>query len=226
MTIDAADFVAQGKPTVEQVKNVWNSYNGTPSARIIEAELKKRGFDISWRTVARYAERNWAEKIKNKHVSPPIAARQHRPKAVTDKVKGAVAKLPETLQRAATEGLEQAVGKPISDHEVDLIEARRDKLLLMSEAELDVTEAKARKIYNILLMEEAQRRVEVMVLIPRDTAALVSAMTEAAGAQLTGGINQPPKADDPCILDLTPNPPEPVNELVNAIDRFRKKQVA
>ena len=69
--------------------------------------------------------------------------------------------------------------------------------------------------------------VEVMVLIPKDTAALVTSMTEAVGAQLSGGENQPPKADDPNVIDLTPNKPvepEPINDTVSAIRRFQAAQ--
>ena len=228
MSIDASDFVAQGKPTVKQVETVWNSMP-SPSARIVAAELTKRGFSISWRTVARYAERNWSEKVNGRHAqtAPPIAARQKVPKAVEKEVKKEVAKLSETAQRVAMEGLEAAVGKPINEIEVDLIEKRREELAMKSEAELDVIEGKARKIYNILLLEEAARRVEVMVLIPKDTAALVTSMTEAAGAQLSGGENQPPKADDPNVIDLTPNKPvdpEPINDTVSAIRRFQAAQ--
>lgn len=229
MSIDPEDFVSQGKPTVKQVENVWNSLPA-PSARSVADELTKRGWSISWRTVARYKERNWSEKLKGRHTqtAPPIGARQHRPSAVTKQVKKSIGKLPEEAQRVAMEGLENAVGKPINEIEVDLIQKRLDVLAGKSEAELDVLEGKARKIYNILLLEEATRRVEVMVLIPRDTAALVQAMTEAAGAQLSGGENQPPKAGDPRVIEGTviEADPEPINDTASAIRRFQKAQGA
>lgn len=226
MSIDPEDFVSQGKPTVKQVENVWNSLPA-PSARSVADELTKRGWSISWRTVARYKERNWSEKLKGRHVdtAPPIGARQHRPAEVTKQVKKAVAKLPEEAQRVAMEGLENAIGKPtIEEIKSEVLRARIEKMLTSSEAELDVMEGKARKIYNILLMEEAMRRVEVMVLIPRDTAALVQAMTVAAGAQLSGGEGQPPKAGDPRVIDGTvvEPEPEPINDTASAIRRFQK----
>lgn len=209
MTIDPADFKPQGKPTHEQAKAAWEQA-GRCSARKLEEILKGRGFDISYRTLARWLELG----------EPGTKALAHRQKVkgVKKEISAALLQVPPEQRQAADDMREQGIGPAINaeiaqgktagaraqdavQDEVNIIDRRINELLVKSEAELDVIEQKSRKILNIVLTEAAARRANVMVLIPKDTGAFVQAMTEASKQTLTGGIDQTPKADDPNVID-------------------------
>lgn len=216
MTIDPAKFDAQGKPTKQQARTVWDSLPN-PSARNVAAKLEGMGYEISWRTIARWHASDWREiELSRSPATREIGA------AVRAELKKLEAPKPSA-------GLEAAIAPPApSVDELALIEARRQELMLMSEAQLDQTAAKARSVLNILMMESAARRAHVMVLIPKETAALVDSFTEATKVGLSGKDGQPPRSDDPKTIDGTVNrePPAPPNETADAIRKFKRAQEA
>lgn len=216
MTIDPAKFEAQGKPTREQARTVWDGMT-SPSVRTVADKLVGMGYDISWRTVARWHASGWREAMPT---GKPMAEK------VTAAVRTEMQKL-EAPRLSA--GLEAAVAPPAPTlDEIALIEHRRAELMTMSEAQLDQQAAKARIVLNILMMESAARRSHVMVLIPKETAALVDSFTEATKVGLTGKDGQPPRADDLNVIEGTVNrePAAPPNETADAIRKFKRAQEA
>lgn len=221
MSIDPGKFEAQGKPTREQARTVWDGMTA-PSARTVADKLEHMGYEISWRTIARWHASGWRE---------AVPASRGKPLAEKGRVKGVSTAIRQELQKIVeaptSAGLEAAVAPPAPTvDEIALIERRRAELMLLSESQLDQQAAKARMVLNILMMESAARRSHVMVLIPKETAALVDSFTEASKVGLSGNDGQPPRADDPKTIEGTVNPAEPPNETADAIRKFKRKQEA
>lgn len=235
MTIDPASFAAQGKPTLEQAMAVFEQEGGKGkcSARHLEAVLRGRGFDISYRTLARWIEFG--------EPGTRALANRQKVKGVKKAVAAALLTVPPEQRSAADDmrehGIESAINEEIAlgktagarsqdavQDEVRVIDERIKELVLKSEGELDVIEQKQRKILNIILTEAAQRRAHVMVLIPKDTAAFVDAMTTASKQTLTGGLDQTPKAGDPKTIDAEPVEVEESTPLAAAIGRFLQSE--
>lgn len=216
MTIDPSNFEAKGAPTVEQVRAVWES-TPAPSARRVTEILLRRGFSINFRTVARYKASDWKARDEKKQTNRP-----------TPQQRAALDRELEVIQTSA----ETPGPRPPADGPLDPVEQafiKRDaELMEMSENALRKLEAKKRIITNIHLLEAASRKAGVMILVPKETAALVSSMTEAANASVsTGKADGLPQPGDGAkdvtnrsqgeILDLQPNPQ------ADTIARFRRK---
>jgi len=212
MTIDPSNFEAQGKPTPEQARTVWDSMP-MPGARTVARELTNRGFSISWRTIARWHAENWREP---RSPGKPLS-QKGQVAGVSKEIRKEIAKIPkETVKQADQLTIS---GDAIRIAEEEVVDRRRQELLNMSEAELDNLEAKSRKVMNILLAEQAARRAHVMVLIPKDTGSLVGALADAQKVGLTGGLGQVPATGDPRVINGSVLV-EPENPLASAIDRF------
>ncbi len=180
-------FESLGRPTVAQVERVWNDHPA-PSARGICDLLKRRGFKISWRTVARWKKNNWVADAKGGG-KKTIAEDQHTPAAVKDQIREGLAGMdPEAVAEAnkiaaAGGGIGAAIeGGGLKDSDYARIEALMRDLSNKTIGELREMQEKERAIMNIVMMREAARKAHVMTLIPKDTSALVGAFTEEAKA--------------------------------------------
>lgn len=183
MTIDPTKFEPQGMPTKEQVRTVWDAHP-KPSARKIAEKLVGMGYQIGYRTVARWHESGWKDE-------PPklrAHAEKGQPTGVKKEVRAAIAKeSPAAVAEAGTiaevGGLEAAVaGGKLTDPDYARIETLIKELATKEIADLRAQQEKDRIIMNIVLMREATRRAHVMTLIPKDTSSLVSAFTDDAKA--------------------------------------------
>jgi len=205
MTIDPTKFEPQGKPTHEQARAVWDTI-ANPSSRRVAAELINRGFDAHWRTIARWHANSWED---HRPVSEEVRRRMRRAQKAIQVQKDAkeFANLPGSPP-------------PLTLDEYALIAQRRAELMLLSEAELDKTEARARKIMNILIAEQAAQRAHVMVLIPKDTGSLLGALADAQKVGMTGGIDQPPVGGDARVINGSATHIESSNPLASAIGKF------
>jgi len=193
--IDPTKFEEQGKPTRDQARTVWDSMP-SPSSRTVAQELINRGFDISWRTVARWHANAWTEKTK-----VPVS---EQVRTQVSKAKKEFAKLPGGPQPTLTLD------------EFAMIAQRRAELMLLPEAELDRQEVRARKIMNILIAEQAAQRAHVMVLMAKDTGSLVGALADAQSV----GTSGTPAPGDPRLINGSAVHHAPDHPLANAIDKF------
>lgn len=164
MTIDPQKFEQQGKPTVDQVRTVWEAHPA-PSSRKVADLLARRGFSISWRTIARWHKNGWAAEGSAK---------------------------PQPAKTGA-EGIKDAVvGGGLTDDDYARIEKRKKELTKMTPAQLLMEQEKARTIMNIVVMEEATRRAHIMALIPKDTGSFLADAADAAKAAPAMAPIEPP----------------------------------
>lgn len=166
MTIDPAKFEPQGKPTKEQVRTVWDSMPAA-SARKVAAELEKRGFDISFRTIARWKKTGWVDEAPK-----PLSERLH-----------------ETVRKEATKMVDKHVkAEPIAADGAPTLppgDAERIEAMVKDLAGKDINvlreiQEKKRTILNIVMMEETTRKAYALALIPKDTSAIIGAWTDDA----------------------------------------------
>lgn len=187
MSIDPTNFEAQGKPTRAQAGAVWDS-TLKPSARKVAEKLVSLGYQIGWRTIARWHASNWQEPV----IFRVLASGDAGERIVNMAIKTELATIPvETIKEASAiadaGGIEGALaGGKLTDVDYARIDSMITELREHSEIDLDAIEAKERKIMNIVMMREATRRAHIMVLIPKDTSAFVSSMTDAARVVPTG----------------------------------------
>lgn len=216
------------KPTYEHAMEV-HADMGRPSCRVLEKALRDQGYDISYRTLQRWIENgkpgqvavNHAVKTRTvkREIVQALAKISDDEKLAADKMK--VEGIAPAVQAEIAEG--KCAGQTAHDAvqvEVNIIDQRIKDLLLSSAPELDLAEQKARKIFNIVLLEAAARRANVMTMIPKETAALVDAMTTASKQTLTGGIDQVPKAGDPRTIDAEAVDVTPKSPLASKISKF------
>jgi hypothetical protein len=229
--IDASKFERQGRPTKAQAKVIWDEMR-EPSSRKVAAVLEQRGFDISWRTIARWNEKGWVEdpnararaSRKNGRASGADSAMVRQ--ALRKEADVRVTKQERQVAKELTNGEAPTV---MTDAERELAD-RRDELMQMTDVELDVVEAKARRVMNIMMMEQAGKRAHVMMLIPKDTAAFVEAMTDARRVMNTGStagaiVDKPHGSKHPGdgdIIDVVPN--KEVSPLTSAINKFLQSE--
>ncbi len=205
MTIDPTSFEAQGKPTIAQARAVWDAMP-KPSARRVAEELINRGFDAHWRTIARWKATGWRE-----HTRTPMQEKGRIRVARETKTKRKL--IPGAILDAAKQLAKGKITPPPTLDEYALIARRREELMQLSDPELDATEARARKVMNILLAEQAAARAHVMVLIPRETGQFIESLAEAQRVPLAPGGGDPRVVEGKAI-EATANP------ITSAINRF------
>jgi hypothetical protein len=197
MTIDASDFKPQGKPTAEQARTVYDSLPHQTCDTLL-AELTKRGYKISRATTARWIKSGFTTKAK----SGP------KKNIEIGKVRNVPAVLGDT---------EAMIGGPLTKTEIDAIQRDLDELKKLDMPELKATLEKDRLIYNIMMLRSSQRIADKLVLIPKDSAAFVVAMTDAAESIPT--VPSGNLGDNAKLIEATANPPNPVSEGIAAFKR-------
>lgn len=186
MSIDPTKFEAQGLPTKEQARTVWDAHP-KPSARKVTDLLVKRGFSIGWRTIARWKANGWREELPSSGGGTPTLAEQGKVRGVTKELKAALREIPaetvaEADKLAADGGLDAAMsGGKLTDADYDRIEKRIKALSPETKEKLLEIQERSRLVMNIVMMEEATRRAHVMVLIPKDTGSFIVDTNDAAG---------------------------------------------
>jgi len=213
VTIDPAKFEPQGKPTREQVRAVWDAHP-KPSTRKVRNLLVARGFDISFRTIARWVKNEWREDAAPG--AKPLAEKGEV-RAVNKAITAALKAVPkETVKEAdmiaEAGGIEGAVtGGKLQDADYARIEARIKALEPESKDRLLEIQERARLVMNIVLTEEATRRAHVMVLIPKDTGSFIKEVNEAAtsGGPVAVKVEAPNagNGDDARVIEGKVNPP-------------------
>lgn len=209
MTDADLDFTRTRKPSLEQARFVWNSM-AAPSCRKVAAELKKRGAKISFKAISIWHNNEWKSKKQ------PSVNKEKR-----DKIKA----LPPTQRAVAKMGsIDAALGGPLTQEEINLLEKKIGELAKENEPQLVARFRKARLIYGIVLLEQAALRADLMILEAKDASSLMNTATEAVD-QLKGEPdpdNRPLNGNGETI-DVTPNEP---NRLSASIAAFKRRQDA
>jgi transposase len=170
MTTETEATAAKVKPTKEQAFDVWQELSD-PSTRKVADALKSRGFDVSYRTIARWHANAWREEGPN----TPISEKVHR--QLKDEHAKAQAELVEEANEAMKVSLQSA---GVKDADYARIEQLVKDLSGKDLADLKEMQEKERTIMNIVMMREATRRAHIMTLIPKDTSAMIEAFTSEA----------------------------------------------
>jgi hypothetical protein len=110
-----------------------------------------------------------------------------------------------------------AVGRPLTLEELSLIQKDLAELQPLDAAALKIMLEKELLVYNIMLMRFSQRKADRLAMAPKETAALVKAMSEANGKIIPFPVIMP----DGQIIDITPNEQ---NEVCDAIDLYLKQE--
>lgn len=200
MTIDPANFQAQGKPTLDQALAVYNAMSNQ-SAPALYNKLKGMGYDVALSSVARWI----ANKFLFKGKSPSTLKIKHNFNGVPS---------PANAHKTA----ESLVGNKLTPEEVNLIEQDMTELKALEVPQLKAMMEKERLIYNIMLMRFSQRSADRLAMAPQASAALVKAMSEAEVSipHIPTGL-----LPDSKWIDVTPNEQ---NEVSSAIDLFLKQE--
>lgn len=205
MSIDPTKFEAQGKPTAEQARTVYDSLSHQ-TVDTLHTALTARGYSIGRATVARWIKGGFTTKVKP---GPDL-------KMNVGEVKG----VPAVMRPAAAAVDAAIIGSEMSPKEISDIQSDLDELKLLDMPTLKAKLEQERIMFNIMMLRQAQRKSDKLVLIPKESAAFVVAMTDAAESMPTLPTGKLP-GDDAKVIEAQANPPNP---LASAIDLFKKRQ--
>ena len=202
------------KPTKDQVRTVWDETPAASSRSVAEI-MKAQGFDISFRTVARWHAIGWSEDGPN----TPVTEKVHR--RLKDEISKVQADAVHAVDAEVKGALEASGGLKDADYAriEKLVQDLGDKDL----SDLKAMQEKERTIMNIVMMREATRRAHVMTLIPKDTSAMIAAFTDDAKtvAPPLGPIAEAPKG--PAVIE---GEFKVVSQTTAALQRFLAKESA
>lgn len=203
MSIDPTKFEAQGKPTPDQARRVYETLEH-PTVDTLHTALTGRGYSIGRATVARWIKKEFTNKVRP---GPDL-------KMNTGDVKGIP---PAVRQAIAAEAA--IIGGEMTPTEIGAIQSDLDELRLLDMPALKARLEQERIMFNIMMLRQAQRASNKLVLIPKESAALVVAMTDAAESMPTVPTGQLP-GDGAKVIEGTVNPPNPVSD---AIAMFKQR---
>lgn len=204
MSIDPNNFDTQGRPTADQARTVYDSL-AHQTVDNLRATLTSRGFSIGRATCARWIKSGFTTKTKP---GPVMLANQGEVKGVPAPVRAAMA------AEAAI------IGSEMTPQEINAIQADLDELRALDMPALKALQEKERIVYNVMMLRQAQRKSDKLVLIPRDSAAFIVAMTGAAESVPTVPTGLLP-GDGAKLIEAQANPPNPVSD---AIALFKQRQ--
>lgn len=204
MSIDPTKFEAQGKPTADQARMVYDNLSHQ-TVDTLHTALTGRGFSIGRATVARWIKSGFTTKVKP---GPDL-------KMNTGDVKGIPPAVREVIEAEAV------IGGPMSSKEFSDIQRDLDELKRLDMPALKAMLEQERLMYNIMMLRQAQRKSDKLVLIPRESAAFIVAMTDAAESVPGLPVGGKLPGDDAKVIEASVNPPNPV---ADAISLFKKRQ--
>lgn len=235
MTIDAANFEPQGKPTPAQVKAIYDQLHvdGEPPAlRKLHTEVTKRGFKISLASIQRYVKTEFRDRV-TPGSSKPVTEKKATQDAINKVVKDATTmkRMPDAPEQTP---LQAAVSPPIDAEQLEEAQLlrriwRMRDLMNLSEPQIQEIESKIRRAYNVILLEESIFIADKLACVPKDSAMMVKEQAEAGKATvfvpdttqpLPPGVRMDPR--DPRVIDN--EPAAPANPLQGAIANFLKKE--
>jgi len=213
MSIDPADFKPQGKPTVEQMRIVFDSLTHQTVTHLYD-RLTGMGYSVSRATVGRAIKDNFppAKTLIRKKIEDggprAAAAKKEAARPEAKKVAAARDRAAETILGNLTPEEVKAIGVKMTDLVGDV-----------SNISLSERQERTRIALNIVLMEMAATKAEILMLIPKDVAAFIDSMTEAARSSTVGSALLR-LHDESNMIDVTPER----NEVADAIGSFLKQE--
>jgi hypothetical protein len=205
-----SDIEDTGLPraTREQVQKCWEGMD-KPSARKVSTALAAQGLGAAWRTILRWHKEGFKEKSL-------VNVRDR----LNDELRASLKQLPPDQIEAANEIAKEG----IAAHPDDLarITGRIKELMALTDTDLANCEAKSRRILHIVLMEEASRKGNVMILMPKDTGTLIEAFTESTRTVKIGTAIEPVNGDDAKMVGGKMIEHEP-NPTADAISNFLRE---
>lgn len=212
MTIDPADFKPQGKPSVEQMRVVYDSMTHQTVTHLYD-RLVGMGYDVSRATVGRTIKQ---------YLKPIKTVRTKKEKAGFDTASGRKA-----ADKPAAKAQVEARGRAadtilgnLTPEEVKVIGVKMTDLVgEVANISLSERQERTRIALNIILMEMAASKAEILMLMPKDAAAFVDSMTEAARSSTVGSALLRLR-DESNMIDVTPER----NEVSDAIGSFLKQE--
>lgn len=214
------DFTTKTKPTVEQVRFVWNEM-ARPSGRKVAAELQKRGAKISFKTVMRYKRNDWAPvgSIGTNDRAPLQKKLEKQSTVVNNAIRAEIEKMDPLHKAVAKNGIDGALGGPMTNAELTAMQIEINDLAQKSDPELVALLRRDQLIFSIMVLRFGARRADLMVLVPKDSASLMASSAEVKDSYSTVAPAQL-NASDGSMIDVTPN----ANEVSSAIDDFLRKE--
>lgn len=209
--IDATKFEAQGLPTLDQARTVYDSLSHQ-TVDSLRAALTNRGFQISRATCARWIKRGFKPSLEGRGGKLNI----------NRGVVGQVAPAVRAAIRAEGRESENLIGGEMDAGEISAIQADMNELASLDTPQLKAVLEKERLTYNIIMLRASKRQANKLALIPKDNAAFIVAMTDAAESVPTVPTGQLP-GDGAKLIEATANPPNPVSD---AIAQFKNRSRA
>lgn len=221
------DFTKTTKPSIEQVRFVWNQMI-EPSCRKVAAEMQKRGAKICFKTVQRYHRNNWVKpaKGKGKQQMPLQKSAERKSNKVNNEARAKAAEMTGAqAEMANSADIDRAVG-PLTTEEKSLFEATVIELFAKEQPDLVAKAKKAHLVYMIMTLETAAKRPDLMILVAADAARLLKSSTEAIHHMSGEPDPEPAKklhaGNGHDMIDVTPNS----NPVSQAIAAFKRRQGA
>jgi hypothetical protein len=178
------------KPSVEQVKAAWESMR-SPTSRDVGDLLNSNGYKISYRTVARWKKNNWLGDGKTGKAS--LSEQQHAPGDVRKMVRSALQTMDQaTVDEANKIAAEGGPAPAVTSAEDPAVQRSLDRLAELvpfSLTDLYGLHERTRVAMNIVMMEEAMRKANILTTIPKDLSHFVHSFTEASKA--SSSVTQP-----------------------------------
>jgi hypothetical protein len=182
----------------EHAKALWEGMSD-PSARKVAAALKAQGIKVSWRTVARWKLADWVGPRR-------VIVKEPKP------------------EKEKKDVIRVAMATPPDPEEVAAIGSEMDVLVGdIKGMSLPEIQERTRMALNTVLMRRAAARADMLVTMPKDTAAFIEALTLVSANTL---LSVPEATVQPHLnghgnghmIDVTP-----ANPITAAIADFKRR---
>jgi len=199
------------KPTREQAKDLWNSIK-SPSSRKAADLARKRGWEISAKTFARWHNEGWVEKERK-----PASKAQKKITRATRELRKAANELTSTDELKANPLIQEAM-QALKKAEYE--PRKLGDLLKLDKAELKDAAEKVLLATTIIVAEAVCEKASVISLTPQEVGKFVESGQNATkaiapGDEVPGAVKTETATDDP--------PVPPPNPVTNEILAFKRK---
>jgi hypothetical protein len=205
------------KPTRQQAKDLWYSTK-EPSSRKVAALAKKRGWEVSAKTLARWHNQGWVEPV---HV--PTSMAQKKLTRATRELRKAANDLTSIDALKANPAVQEAL---VAVKNAEYKPRHLSDLLKLDKAQLKEAAEKILMATTIVIAEAVCEKASVVSLTPKEVGAFVESSNNAMKA-IASGDEVPPNAGQPgdnaTVIEEVAAPPNPI---ADNIRKFKAKMGA